>query len=253
MTKLGEKYPELSNALGKQDTNYVKNFIENNSKEIIGDALYWCAHDGRLEDLKFFVAQGVDVDTQDEDGSVLCMEHQVENQISIMKWLIEDQHANIHIRDWEGGSIPLHWASLKGNVAAIELLITHGSDVNAQIDGKRHLCIKQVEKDMWLPWSYSSLMDQMLMPQINGKKHLCIKQAKEDMWLPWSYSSPMDQMLMPRTMKREHLCIKQVKKDMWLPWSYSSPMDQMSIFKIQMETLPYILPQGATNLMQFIT
>ena len=72
MTKLEEKYPELSKALGKQDTNYVKNFIENNSKEIIGDALYWCARGGRLEDLKFFVAQGVDVDTQDVNGWSQC-------------------------------------------------------------------------------------------------------------------------------------------------------------------------------------
>ena len=210
MTKLEEKYPELSKALGKQDTNYVKNFIENNSKEIIGDALYWCAHGGRLEDLKFFVAQGVDVDTQDEDGNSALHGASRENQISIMKWLIEDQHANIHIRD-EDGSIPLHWASLKGNVAAIELLITHGSVVNAQDRWKRtplheasekgHVAaiellithgsdVNATDEKKQTPLHKASeeghvaAMELLIThgsdvnAQINGNRHLCIKQVK---------------------------------------------------------------------------
>lgn len=54
------------------------------------------------------------------------------NDVKTLKRLIEEEGIDPNIQDYDRKATPLHWASNKGHVEAIEYLIDQGADVNMQ-------------------------------------------------------------------------------------------------------------------------
>lgn len=75
--------------------------------------LYDAARDGNLEMVKCCIINGADVNGKDEHGRSVLHIAAWRNHLNVVKYLVEDQHARVDIKNPSGTS-PLHWAIIKG-------------------------------------------------------------------------------------------------------------------------------------------
>ncbi len=93
-------------------------------------SLHKAAKDGDLERVKSLIAQGADVNAQDEKGWTPLHAAAGNGHEAVVEILIE-QGADIKARN-NKGSTPLHAAAWPGHKAVVKVLLEHNATVNAQ-------------------------------------------------------------------------------------------------------------------------
>lgn len=89
------------------------------------------AKDGKSQELRALIQQGVDVNTQDADKGMTALMYAVEaGRVEAVKLLIEAK-ANINLAN-KKGTTALMYAALAGNMRLVQMLLDAGADVKAK-------------------------------------------------------------------------------------------------------------------------
>ena len=92
------------------------------------------AYDGNIEVVKKLLADGVNVNTKEEDGGTALHWAANEGHKEIVELLITSG-ADVNISGPHGGGTALHFSANEGHKEIAEILITKGADINAKNDG----------------------------------------------------------------------------------------------------------------------
>ncbi len=98
-------------------------------QRFLGAALY---NKPNLKIAKFLIENGADVNFKDSEGTTLLLDAAATGNFEIVKFLIENG-ADVNVKNISGVT-PLHDATMSGNNKTIKLLIKNGADVNAKND-----------------------------------------------------------------------------------------------------------------------
>lgn len=93
------------------------------------NAVIIAACEGRVDDLRFHVARGADLNARDENGFTPLHWAVYRNHQPMIRYLIE-QGADVDARD-RGHATPLVIASAQGHVVAFKVLLDHGASIEA--------------------------------------------------------------------------------------------------------------------------
>ena len=94
-----------------------------------GSDLYRAVWSGDVDTLKKLLAEGADVNVNDEDGDLLLHEAIWRDHLDVVQVLI-DAGADVNARDANGDPL-LHEAIWRGHTEVVQILIDAGADVNA--------------------------------------------------------------------------------------------------------------------------
>ena len=133
--------------------------------------IFKAAEKGSVDDIRFFIEQGANVNKKDDFGTPLHHAAKYNSDASVVKYLIE-QGANINYKN-KNGERPLHIAAAyNSNVAVIECLIKSGADVNK----KRHSkdCTYSGDTPLHIAAAFNSNLD-VLKCLIKNKADVNIK------------------------------------------------------------------------------
>jgi ankyrin repeat protein len=133
------------------------------------DEILRAVHAGDVKTVAGYLDKGLDPNTTDSVGLTLLMNASRLGHVELVKLLIA-RKANVALRSPHGDTA-LMYASLKGQLAVAQVLITHGAKVNqpgwtplhyAAFEGRTELVklllSKGAEKDAPAPNGYSALM-----------------------------------------------------------------------------------------------
>jgi ankyrin repeat protein len=108
----------------------IEHGADMNDRNQYGDTpLHRASWNARLEAGQFLLNRGADIDVRDNSNNtaLLCATFMVHTEFTRM--LLE---RGAMIDACEGGWTPLHWAAMKGEIGAVQLLLEHGADVNVR-------------------------------------------------------------------------------------------------------------------------
>src|SRR5271157_1786995 len=83
---------------------------------------------GRLEDVKYLLAEGADVNSADQDGKTALMIAATQCQDSMVELLLSHS-ADVNAAT-KAGWTATHWASSMGWGQTVKILLDHGADPN---------------------------------------------------------------------------------------------------------------------------
>jgi ankyrin repeat protein/Flp pilus assembly protein TadD len=94
-------------------------------------ALGAAAAQGHLDEVRYWVARGADVNARDDKGITPLHRGAVGGHLDVVQYLVA-QGANVKVKGSDGSTVLHSTVLLKGNLDVVQYLVAHGADVNAR-------------------------------------------------------------------------------------------------------------------------
>ena len=143
-------------------------------QEKLNDKLIKNAELGNLEQVKYLIEQGTDINAKDYGGNTALTESSYEGHLDIVKYLIENG-ADINTKG-ANGYTALIWSSDKGHLEVVKYLIEQGADVNVK-NNNGYTALHYIKKnnmlDDLIPYVYNYMFFENIYNDLTiEQKHI---------------------------------------------------------------------------------
>lgn len=98
------------------------------------------AANGHLDEIRYWVARGADVNSKDDKGRTPLQQGAVNGHLDVVQYLVA-RGADVNAKDSDGFTVLHTTVLMKGNLEVVQYLVAHGADVNARDkEGSTPLC-----------------------------------------------------------------------------------------------------------------